>query len=139
MASRGRQLAKLLDGGGDVVSDALDNVTAVAAADEVVQTNTSSDDLSSFVVDSVSVNEAKAVTFTVAAFSTSNSAYQFTTLSAINYAGNVAYNEYGTMESLELATYEVRFTSATGLIELVATPKVSGVSFSISRISVESV
>ena len=136
MASRSRQLAKLLDAGGDVKSEALDNVAISDAVDEVVQVTTSSNTSSSFVVDSISVNEIKAVTFSVTAFS--NSDYQFTTISVviIDSGSDCVYNEYGTMQSTELSTFDVRIVE--NYLELVADPVSSGINFNISRISVDS-
>ena len=134
MASRSRLLAKLLDSGGDVKSDALDNVEVSDAVDEVVQVTATANTNGSFLVDSVSISEIKAVTFQVTAFS--NDDYQFTTISAVinNLNNDCEYNEFGIMESNEIATYEVRVND--GSLELLA-DSTSGVKFNVSRISVD--
>ena len=134
MASRSRLLAKLLDSGGDVKSDALDNVEVSDAVDEVVQVTATANTNDLFLVDSVSITEIKAVTFQVTAFS--NTDYQFTTISAVmnNLNTDCEYNEFGIMESNEIATYEVRVNG--GSLELLA-DSTSGVKFNVSRISVD--
>lgn len=137
MTSRSRLLAKLIDADGDVVSSALDNVEVVNDVDEVVQSTASSTSTSAFVIDSISTSNIKAVTFQVAAFF--NDEYQFTTISAVlnGINNDVYYNEYGTMESSELATYTVRVLN--GNVELLADPMTSDINFRIARISIENI
>lgn len=136
MTSRSRLLARLIDADGDVRAEALDNVSVVSGdVDEVVQSTANSTSTSAFVIDSIATNEIKAVTFQVAAFS--NTEYQFTTLTAVVNALNsdCDYTEYGTMESSELATYSVQVANSN--LELLAGPVSSGITFKISRISID--
>lgn len=132
MTSRSRLLAKLIDSSGDVRSEALDNVSI---DDEVVQVAISSDSTSAFVADSILASSIKAVTFQVAAFTGSD--YQFTTVSAVmnNLNNDCDYTEYGTMESSELATYNVQVIGE--YMELIANPVSAGISFKLTRIAVE--
>lgn len=136
MTSRSRLLARLIDADGDVRVDALDNVSIVSGdVDEVVQSTANSASTSAFVIDSVPTSEVKAVTFRVAAFSSSD--YQYTTINAVlNHLNNDCdYNEFGTIESSELSTYEVRVSNNT--IELLADPIDSGITYKISRIAID--
>jgi hypothetical protein len=135
MASRSRLIARLIDADGDVVADALDNVEIADSIDEVVQINATSNSSGSFLVDSVSVSEIRAVTFQVTAFSSTD--YQFTTISAVlnNINNDCEYNEFGTMESSELSTYEVQVDGDK--LKLIANPISSGIEFNVSRISVD--
>lgn len=134
MGSRSRNLAKLLDAGGDVKSGALDNVEHVAAPDEVVQSSATSSSTTSFVIDSVSVSGIRAATFGVAASFNDN--YHFTTIaSALNSQGDDCdYTEFGTLGNSELATYSVEVIS--GNLRLIATPVSANVQFKTSRVVV---
>ena len=136
MTSRARYLAKLIDSDGDITTEALDNVAEVAGdIDEVGQVSAVSESSAEFVLDSISVSTIKAVTFQVAAFS--NTEYQFTTISAVlnNLNNDCDYTEYGTMQSSELAIFDMRV--ANGNIELLAEPITSGISFKLSKIAVD--
>ena len=134
MTSRSRLLARLIDATGDVRADALDNVS-VADVDEVVQSTANSTSASAFVIDSIDANTIRATTFQVVAFS--NTDYQYTTVSAVlnSLNNDCEYTEYGTMESSELATYSIRVLD--GNMELIADPIQSGITFKISRISID--